>query len=416
MLFLFTTVTLMLFNSPHVTYDGWQYISSGQSIFDGTIYENYFFVRKPLYPLFVGLCLKISESLWTLLFVQTFFCVAAVGLLINSVVNFFEKDRKKRIFHKTILLILCCFVLGALPSFVLQQNAILILFSVVARHLWNSETKQDKKNQEAIMNWFPWAFFSWIAFLIGLEIYITMILLVIVLTIKGRITRKQLLLTLVISSIFVIASNYTLNKIHENAQVSQNYNLTNLNDPFLKENFIDNMTVQLLDPNPPYSQKVIRALLANLDLAPTVGWDGIYTSVYRDPGHPMAAFGLNHFLQNVSFCNNLPQEGVIAVKSEYVAIFEGCKRPLVQVPKQIKPFLYFLYLGVWPAIVLTAVFGRPKYALVWLPGILLSVYALLGAGISRYGMVVYPTIIIIAFANLIQAMIARSSNEQSNLK
>jgi hypothetical protein len=416
LLFLFTTIMLMLFNSPHVTYDGWQYISSGQSIFDGTIHENYFFVRKPLYPLFIGLCLKLSESLWTLMFVQTFLCVAAVGLLINSVVNSLEKDRKKRVFQKTTLLILCCFILGALPSFVLQQNAILILFAVVARHVWNSETKPEQKNQKSMMNWLPWTIFSWLAYLIGLEICITIILLAVIFTITTRITRKELLLILVISSILVITSNYSLNKVHQNAQLSQNYNSTNLKDPFLKENFIENLKAQLLEPNPPYSQKVIRAFLANLDLSPTVGWDGIYTSLYRDPGHPMAAFGLNHLLQNVPFCNILPVEGVIAVRSEYVAVFEGCKKPLVQVPNQIKPFLHFLYLGAWPLIVLIAAFGRSKYALVWLPGILLSVYALLGAGISRYGMVVYPIIIIVAFVNLRQMMEARTSSEQSELK
>jgi hypothetical protein len=323
---------------------------------------------------------------------------------------------KKRIFQKTTLLILCCFILGSLPSYVLQQNAILILFSVVARHLWNSETNPDRKNQKAITTWLPWTLFSWIAFLIGLEIYITLILLAVVLTIKSRITRKEFLLILVISSILVITSNYTLNKVHQNAQMSQNYNSTNLSDPFLKENFIENLTVQLLQPNPPYSQKVIRAFPANLDLSPTVGWDGIYTSLYRDPGHPMAAFGLNHFLQNSPFCDIFPKEGVIAVRAEYVAPFEGCKKPTIKVANQIKPFLYVLYLGVWPLIVLIATFGRPKYALVWLPGILLSVYALLGAGISRYGMVVYPIIIIVAFANVSQRMKVRTISELSEPK
>jgi hypothetical protein len=307
-------------------------------------------------------------------------------------------------------------VLGALPSFVLQQNAILILFAVVARYVWNFETKLDHKNQKAVMTWLPWTLFSCIAFFIGIEIYITIILLAVVLTIKSRIMRKELLLTLIISSILVMTSNYSLNKIHQNAQLSQNYNLTNLSDPFLKENFVENLTAQLLEPNPPYSQKVIRAYLANLDLSPTVGWDGIYTSLYRDPGHPMAAFGLNHFMQNVSFCDIFPKEGVIAVRSDYVASFEGCKKPLVQIPNQMKPFLYFLYLAAWPVIVLIAAFRRSKYTLVWLPGILLSVYAFLGAGISRYGMVVYPIIIIVGFTNVLELMKARAISEQKELK
>jgi hypothetical protein len=250
----------------------------------------------------------------------------------------------------------------------------------------------------------------------GLEIYIVMILLIFVLAIKGRITRKELLLTLIISSLLVLVSNYSLNKVHEGAQKSAGYNSSNMNDPFLKEDFTRNLTKQLLNTSPPYSQKVIRAFLANLDLSPTVGWDGIYTYIYREPGHPMAVFGLNHFMQNMAMCNSFPADGVIAVRSEYVATFEGCEKPLIRVPNQVKPFLHLLYLCIWPLIVFIAAFGRSKQVLVWLPGILLGVYALLGAGISRYGMVVYPAIIIVAYANFTQLMKARTISEPSEIK
>jgi hypothetical protein len=334
----------MIFNSPHVTYDGWQYLSSGQSIFDGTLNENYFFVRKPLYPLFIGFWLMLFDSLWVIMFVQTFLCVIAVGLLINSVVNSLENDRNKRISQKLALLFLSWFVLGALPSFILQQNLILIFFTFVARYLWNLETNPDKINHGRVSSWLPWALLGWVAFLMGLEIYITIILLMVILALKGRITRREFLLTLVISLLLVFASNYSLNEVHQRAQKSTEYNSSNMNDPFLKEDFTKNLTNQVLNTSPPYSQKVVRAFLANLDLVPTVGWDGIYTSIYRDPGHPMAAFGLNHFMQNVTLCNRFPEEGVIAVRSEYVATFESCEEPLVQVPKQIKTFLHFLYL------------------------------------------------------------------------
>ena len=39
---------------PLVTYDSWQYLSSGKSIISGRFPEGYFLIREPLYPALVG--------------------------------------------------------------------------------------------------------------------------------------------------------------------------------------------------------------------------------------------------------------------------------------------------------------------------------------------------------------------------
>jgi hypothetical protein len=115
-------------------------------------------------------------------------------------------------------------------------------------------------------------------------------------------------------------------------------------------------------------------------------------------------------MQQMPLCNKFPEDGVIAVREEFVAQFQGCLTPIVQVPAQIKPFLYLFYLLGWPLIVFMAVFGRSKQFL-WLPGITLAVYALLGAGISRYGMVAYPAIIVAAYVNFTLHIKAREDRE-----
>ena len=359
-IFVFITLSLLLLNTPHVTYDGWQYLSSGKSIFDGTYFENYFFVRDPIYPIFIGLCLKIFDSLWVILILQTYLCVVSIGLLIETVVNSTIQEKSKRILHKAFLAIACWITLGSLPSFILQQNAILILFAFVARKAWKIDKRSEVEKLKTKDAWFTWT--------------------------SG------------------------MSELHTNAQQSESYNKSNLNDPFLNEDFTTNLKRQLMNANPPYTQKAIRAFLANLDLSPTVGWDGIYTDLYKEPGHPMRAFGLNHLLQQIPLCNDFPKQGVIAVREGFVTKYEGCLNPAVHFPSVLKPFIYGLYLIGWPLVVLIAAFGRSK-RLLWLPGITLSVYALLGAGISRYGMVVYPIIIIAAYVNLELQVKARKTSD-----
>lgn len=397
--FLAITFSLVLINTPHVTYDGWQYISSGKSLFDGTFFENYFFVRKPLYPLFLGLCLNFFGSLWAILLIQTYLCVATIGLLIEAVVNHTKQDKTQRILHKVLLGLVCWLILGSLPSFILQQNAILILFAVIARMIWKGEYSAEDHDKKTKYVWSRWALLASISFLISLEIFFMVLLLVIVLTIRKRLSLKNLLLVALVSSLVAIGVTFGFNQLHRNAQQANGYNTSNLSDPFLKEDLSKNLKDQLINPNPPYTQKVVRGFLANLDLSPTVGWDGVYTEIYEEPGHPMRAFGLNHIMQQMPLCNSFPEQGVIAVREEYVKQYEGCINPMIQIPNRLKPILYGLYLVYWPLIVLIAIFGRYKQFL-WLPGIVLVVYALLGAGISRYGMVVYPSVIMVAYANL----------------
>ena len=409
-IFVFITLSLLLLNTPHVTYDGWQYLSSGKSIFDGTYFENYFFVRDPIYPIFIGLCLKIFDSLWVILILQTYLCVVSIGLLIETVVNSTIQEKSKRILHKAFLAIACWITLGSLPSFILQQNAILILFAFVARKAWKIDKRSEVEKLKTKDAWFTWTLVLWIAFLISLEIFLIVLLLIVTLAVKKRITRRSFFLIAIVSSLLALATTSGMSELHTNAQQSESYNKSNLNDPFLNEDFTTNLKRQLMNANPPYTQKAIRAFLANLDLSPTVGWDGIYTDLYKEPGHPMRAFGLNHLLQQIPLCNDFPKQGVIAVREGFVTKYEGCLNPAVHFPSVLKPFIYGLYLIGWPLVVLIAAFGRSK-RLLWLPGITLSVYALLGAGISRYGMVVYPIIIIAAYVNLELQVKARKTSD-----
>jgi hypothetical protein len=60
----------LVFGHPVVTYDSWQYLSSGKSIADGTYLQNYFWVRQPGYPLLLAAVTLFTSNLWAIVFIQ----------------------------------------------------------------------------------------------------------------------------------------------------------------------------------------------------------------------------------------------------------------------------------------------------------------------------------------------------------
>jgi len=188
--------------------------------------------------------------------------------------------------------------------------------------------------------------------------------------------------------------------LENKARMNSSYNVTNDLDPFVSEDLIKNLMNSVTSFDPPYTQKVLLGAFANLDLVPTVGWDGLYTGKYNNPGHPMRSFGLNHVLQQFPVCNSLPEGGVNAVKSEYVEEFTSeCQIVSIKVPKVFGYFVYFIYLIFWPPLVLFALTNLRQAKILFLPIIWLFVYSFLGAGISRYAMPIYPLLIVSGYLN-----------------
>jgi hypothetical protein len=403
------SILILLFVTPIVTYDGWQYISSGKSLFDGTLENNYFFVRQPLYPFFVGLCLKIVDSLWVLIFIQYLINIASVIFFVNIVFKSFnESEPSMSIKRKKLFIYFFCWMfLGSFPSYLLAQNLflpfLLILTSFYINYNKTIIDKTNIRNKKLVwINIFAPTFFISLSFLLAKELFVITLLITIYYLVKNKIYIFSTIFPLILGLILVFLSSASLSYIEKNAEKSPNFNLTNKQDPFANENLILNLKTSLININPPYTQRVINSFGSLTDLTPTIGWNGLIVDIYKNPNHPMRTFGMNHILQFGQTCNNFPTTGVIAVHKEYLSNkYFKCLSPIVKVPIFIKGITYLSYLLLWPLLVFFALTSRKLILNLGIVSLIfLFTYSLLGAGISRYGYPVYPIIILMAMINM----------------
>ncbi len=398
---LLVLASILSLSTPSVTFDGWQYISSGKSLLDGSFVSNYFTVRQPLYPLFIGICLKLFDSLWTVLIAQIVINSVAIHYFLNSVFKYsplrsIQAQQKVKFFSAFFI---WCF-LSSYPSFILAQNLftplILIFISLVLKsYSQQFSSKENRTNCTIIL-------ILILSFLLAKELFLAFFLYWFILGILQKRKQKRFLVNVLTIFLIVFSLNVTLNSIKSSIQSKSGYNIENQEDIFQKTNLVETL-LQRIQADPPYTQTMIYAAIANLDLAPTLGWDGIALAKYESPGHPARLFALNHILQLGSNCNYFPDSGVLVVDENYVKAYFGCDEPLIIVPNSLKKFFYGIYLVLWPFMVLiylrSLLMGRNTKIEIF-PIVFVSCYSMLGAGISRYGTPIYPIIIVIAIAGL----------------
>ena len=125
------TLSLLFLTEPTITYDGWQYISSGRSIFDGTFGSNYFLLRQPIYPFFVGLCLEIYNSLYFVEIMQILINLISLNFLFENLYKYsFLKSSRYKKLSKVFSFVIIYFYLGSYPSFILAQNLFMPVISI----------------------------------------------------------------------------------------------------------------------------------------------------------------------------------------------------------------------------------------------------------------------------------------------
>lgn len=405
---LIVSVLTLCFVTPIVTYDGWQYISSGKSLFDGTYASNYFFVRQPLYPLFIGACLAIVDSLWFVIFMQYFINILCLTYFINltlkdkRVLNSARSMTKVKICIHTF----CWIFLGSFPSYILAQNLFLPFFLMLTLYLFKTKnliTKKESniKNKTKHLNFYIPCIFILTSFLLAKEVFVITIVVFLSSILINKNFRLQSILSILLGLILVLFSSLYLNHITITAKNSTSFNQTNNQDPFANQDLFGNLKASLLNINPPYTQRAINSFGSLTDLTPTIGWNGLIVDIYKNPNHPMRTFGLNHILQFGQECNSFPETGVIAVNKEYLSdSYFNCFEPIIKVPQIVKGIAYLGYLILWPLFVLFALSSKKQLLNIGLVAILfLFTYSLMGAGISRYGYPIYPVIILMAIAN-----------------
>jgi hypothetical protein len=113
----------ILFGNPRVSYDGWQYVSSALAFDDGSLAENYFWVRQPGYPILINLSFYFGFSIWPLVIIQTLLFTSSYVFLVWQVRRYFM-DLSNRLFlivTTLAYLFIICF-LGGYNLVVLPQS------------------------------------------------------------------------------------------------------------------------------------------------------------------------------------------------------------------------------------------------------------------------------------------------------
>ena len=405
---------LLLLINPIITYDGWQYISSGLSIFDGTMASNYFFLRQPLYPFFVGLCLWLYESLWVVVIAQLLLHVISLKYFLNTIFRIKTLNSiREKIWTQRVSYFLIWLFLGSYPSYILPQNLfspLILLFLATDIKLRLLHTGLDVRAYRKLSHFRTLiVIFS---YLLAIELLLIFVLYLAICNAIKRQRERDKPRELIQIFLVIVCLHLTLS--YAEGQLTSNpvYNVENREDIFVRDSLLQNL-FERIKKDPPYTQTVINAALANLDLVPTLGWDGITTFRYSEPGHPAKVFALNHVQQTREECNFFPKEGVLAVDKTYInGRFSECHKPVLQLPKPVKTLTYAIYLLLWPLIVLGYLLsivaaGLGGYRV--FPVLFVALYALIGAGISRYGSPVYPLIIIYSVMYAVKKIQLRGS-------
>ncbi len=393
------TFSILILTHPTITYDGWQYLTSGISLFDGSYLTNYFFLRQPLYPLFVGAIFSLTNSIWAIVFIQVFINILAINVFINTILNhtrFRMIENKNAVKAFSVVLVWLC--AGSYPTFILAQNLftpfICIFVSFVIRF---SSSRNEKRLflGEGILGWLITFALIALSYLLAKELFcICLSWLLIYYSVKYR-SVSRVAFTGIGSLLLIFSLSLPLEGIEKRSSSSVH---ESDKDIFITNSLAANLKSRLLE-DPPYTQTVIYAALSNLDLVPTMGWDGIVEDKYSNPGHPARFFGLNHFMQLGDACNIFPVNGVIAVNPDYVpAKMKSCFEVTVRIPDIVKWPMYAIYLILWPLFVgcfcFTVIRNLREDLYSLFPLVLAFGYAVIGAGISRYGSPAYPFIIV----------------------
>ena len=118
-----------------ITNDGTTYIASGQHLFSELELTHYYWIREPLYPLFLrALSLNTPLGIFALKAIQTIFIYGSVFLIFELIAKFFQI--KVKIFHiiSIFIIITLTFNYSIYSSIVLQQallTAIGALFTLL---------------------------------------------------------------------------------------------------------------------------------------------------------------------------------------------------------------------------------------------------------------------------------------------
>lgn len=423
-----TSLQLLLFANPRVSPDGWIYLSSGVSVFRGTMATDYYFVRDPLYPIFVAATHHFDSSLFLLMIIQGLILALSLWLVFIQALLFRSpKPYLVRRFDAFILglgLIFTWLYVGGYSSLVLQQSLLASGACLSGAFLFEylRKARESGGTLRPLFGIALVGFFGSLVSITFISVVATSFLIVVAMELRRGRSRKifvsvsmtVLLLGLSASGALVwqsISLSIQSSQDSISEEVSQ--------DPHSGGSTLSSI-ISRIQGSPPYPQIVLVSFLANLDLAPTQGWwlEGLYR--YENPFYTNGELGIIPLWGGNQLClGEVPESPFVNPTYTGSTIGQCFSPPIGFVPfgEHLKHLLQggglvFGFVG-WCLLALTSLVSLTRKQsipiTIWVAPayVYVLLYSLATAGLGRYGVVVYPLIVIHALIFALQSLASK---------
>jgi hypothetical protein len=439
---IFTFGTAVIFGAPEFGYDGWQYISSGKAILMGTMPENYFWVRQPLWPLLLAVPIYFGTNIWFVVLLSCVLVSLGWSIFVLTVRSFVAPKLSARLFWSAALIsaVGLWFYLGGYVMTPLQQAALvgyLLLLSSLSVVTFSA--RFDSESRMKIVSYTSgWILMTSAGYLLtsvyGLVALGSALVIVILRFSKSRELKVKnvystfFAISLIAgSAVGLIASHLVWNSVVSNAISSPDFNEENTLDPFWEIDYVGNIRERVYQRTTYYAQEVFVSIFSLLDITQSRGWRGIDNNPFRDDEVNINfAIGSRPFTDVVAVCaESLPwkyvqtnpdampaRAKIITVDPEFVSGFQNS--PQCKLTSQTLPQWFSLSGWVmWISLLGAAILGlirKPsgmRFALLTPPIVLIGTYGVTGGAIARYGIPAYYPIALIGALILIEWLAGR---------
>ncbi len=409
----FAIAWVLVFGNPSISVDGWQYLSSAKAIVDGSMLQNYFWVRAPGYPAFVTLAMG-PGGFWSVIVVQTLLYAAGWAFLVTEAWVVFRARIRSGVFWaiQVVAGLLLWFYIGGYVTWVLQQSlmipmtAALAAFTVHECRLAQGRVDGSAPTSRAreVLRIAIWVLFAIGAYLITSLFVIAVLagwLVVFIATRRagGRLKTGGATIVIALVALIVAAGlvHVAWSQSTKTAAASPDFNPENFEDPFWSASYVNGIADRVLTRETYYGQEIAVSATSLLDITQSRGWRGLVNNEYRtDERNINYVFGTEPWTAAGQTCldNGTDRTGILTVTPGFMSEFRGsnvCPLTDLSTPK----FLGFLGWFGWMVLLVAAaltLIRRPStinFAFA-APGLaIVAVYAVGGGAIARYGAPAY---------------------------
>ena len=448
----FTFGTALLFGSPEFGWDGWQYVSSGKSILTGTMPENYFWVRQPLWPLLLAVPIHFGANIWSIVLLSCFLVSLGWVVFVLTVRRHIAPELSAKLYWlcASIPAIGLWFYLGGYVMTPLQQAALvgyLMLLTSLCIKTFSVGLRSDSIQRRTVYvsAWFVITAAGYLLTTAYGAIAVVSAFVVGVLGLSESRGSKTKVITLFLPSALIVlgsfvgllVSHVAWSSVVENATTSENFNEENLQDPFWEIDYLGNIKKRVDERTTYYAQEVFVSIFSLLDVTQSRGWRGIDNNPFRDDEVNINfAIGSRPFTDVAPVCSEprpwifsqstpdaMPAlTKILTVDPQFISDFKDspqCKLTGYTLPQ------WFSLLGwvFWILLLSSAIFDlirrptRLKIALYAPPILLILVYGITGGAIARYGIPAYYPIALmgaLAWINLFTRRRKQSHQDAAN--